>query len=376
MRRISLILLILIFTCVSLYAQGNTGSKSLIHTQSGRTFNSGQFEIHADMNFFTKLAELVNKSGSNAQDFEANNYWLVNSGLALTYGISDHFDLTLAPGLYQDTHTKNGYNLPDDIRAYLKAGSFAFAQRHLYGALSLGVKFPIGEDHNYPFTYYSSGATEFGINTALSYYMDPYLPDRSFSAHVNVGWWNFNEAGQELREGLKATKNSSQLSYNFGLLYPTELFDFQLELSGATFLEQPDEFVFGREDWMYITPSVKIKPLSFASFIIGVDIRATGDDDESVGLPKYENIDLPNYSAWKAHLGVQLHILPLTSGTQSSAQVQKNQFNKRVEFFQQIIEDREKSENIKEEIEQLKEERESAEQELEELKQILEEDGN
>ena len=59
----------------------------------------------------------------------------------------------------------------------------------------------------------------------------------------------------------------------------------------------------------------------------------------------------------------------------SPAAVQQKQFNKRVEFFQEIIEEREKSENIKEELDKLQDEREAAEQELEELKQILEEEG-
>ena len=81
------------------------------------------------------------------EDFNAANYWLVNSSLALTYGITENFDITVAPGLYQDTHSKNEYNLPDDIRLFLKAGSFDFAQRQLYFAGQLGFKFPVGEDH-------------------------------------------------------------------------------------------------------------------------------------------------------------------------------------------------------------------------------------
>ncbi len=374
MKKVSPILLILLFITSSMFAQAPVGSKSLMHTQTARTFDSGRFEIHSDLNFFTKLAE--NLANINPDDFSAANYWLVNSGLALTYGISDNFDLTVAPGIYQDTHSANEFNLPDDIRVSFKAGSFDFANRQMYGAVSAGVKFPVGEDHNYPFTYYSSGAVEYGFTGALSYYADPYIPDHSYSAHLNIGWWNHNEAGEELRKGKEANVNSSELLYAVGFLYPTDMFDFQLELTGATFLEQPDKFVFAREDWMYVTPSVKYKPFGWLALNLGVDIRVSSDEDESEGLPVYENIDIPNYSAWKAHLGFEITLLPLTAATQSAAQVDKNQFNKRVEFFQQIIEDREKSENIKIELDKLKEERESAEKELEELKQILEEEGN
>ncbi|KAA3608454.1 MAG: hypothetical protein D8M58_19440 [Calditrichaeota bacterium] len=376
MKKVSPVLLILLFLMSNLFAQAPVGSKSLMHTHTARTFDAGRFEIHSDLNFFSKLAEFLGDASAKPEDFQEKNYWLINSGLALTYGVSDNFDLTIAPGLYQDTHSANEFNLPDDIKVSLKAGSFDFANRHMYGAFIAATKFPVGEDHNYPFTYYSSGAVEFGFSGALSYYMDPYIPDRSFSTHLNVGWWNHNEAGEDLYKGLTASTNSSELIYALGFLYPTDMFDFQLELSGATFLEKPDKFVFSREDYMYVTPSIKYKPFSWFAFNLGVDVRLSADEDKSVGLPTFENLNLPNYTAWKAHLGFEITLLPLTAATQSAAQVDKNQFNKRVEFFQKIIEDREKSENIKEELDKLKEERESAEKELEELKQILEEEGN
>jgi len=202
MKRIDLVLLMQLFFFGILFAQAPSGSKSLLHVQTARTFDAGRFEIRSDLNFFTKLADFVGSSSLKPANFKANNYWLVNSGLALTYGVSNNFDITVAPGIYQDTHSSNEYNLPDDIRVFLKAGSFDFAERKMYGAASVGIKFPVGEDHNYPFTYYSSGAIEYGISGAISYYMDPYLPDRSFSAHLNLGWWNYNEAGEELRPGI------------------------------------------------------------------------------------------------------------------------------------------------------------------------------
>ena len=46
-----------------------------------------------------------------------------------------------------------------------------------------------------------------------------------------------------------------------------------------------------------------------------------------------------------------------------------------VKFFQKIVEDRQKSEEVQEQLDLLKEERQDAEKELEELKQIMEEEG-
>ncbi len=375
MKRISYYLLISALFSLT-FAQAPTGSKSLLNTQTARTFEPGRFEVRTDMNFFTKLAEFVGNQTLKPANFKAANYWLVNSSLALTFGVVDHFDITVIPGLYQDTHTPNEYNLPDDIRVFAKVGSFDFADRSMYAGFTVGTRFPLGEDHNYPFTYYASGAVEYGVSGILSYYADPYIPDRSLSAHLTLGWWNYNEAGNEVYKDKFATVNSNALNYAVGIVYPTDMFDFQLEIFGLSYLTQPDEFVYAREDWTYITPSIKYKPFSWFNFNLGVDIRVSSDVDESAGINKYENVGLPNYTAWKAHLGFELTLLPLTDAVGNSpAAVQQKQFNKRVEFFQEIIEEREKSENIKEELDKLQEEREAAEQELEELKQILEDEG-
>jgi hypothetical protein len=375
MKKISLImLLILLFMVTGIYSQAPTGSNSLMHIQTARTFDAGRFELKSDLNFYTKLSE--NLGNLSPDNFQSVNFWVVNSGLALTFGATDHFDITVAPGIYQDTNL--GGNLPDDIRLFLKIGSFDFANRHMYWATQLGTRFPIGEYHNYPFTYYAGPSVEYGLSGFLSYYSDPYLPDRSFSTHLNIGFWNHNEAGEKIWRSLTSSVNSVALTYGIGLVYPTDLFNFQLEFTGLTYIEQPDQYVFSREDWMYVTPGIKYKPLSWLDVNFGVDIRVSEDVDESIPRIQqdYNDRGLPNYAAWKAHLGLEITILPITSSSSSSTQVEREQFNQRVEFFQQIIEDRERSENIKEELDKLKEERESAEQELEELKQILEEEGN
>ena len=211
--------------------------------------------------------------------------------------------------------------------------------------------------------------------------MDPYLPDRSFNAHLNLGWWNHNEAGQEVYKNgsdvRKATKNSSELQYALGLVYPTGLFDYRFEFYGASFMEQPDEFVYNREDYMYITPSIRYKALSWISMDFGVDIRISANKDETTGVPNKtpEDYDLPNYCSWKVRMGLNIKLLPFTSAKKTPAEVERDQFNERVKFFQKIVEDRQKSEEVQEQLDLLKEERQEAEKELEELKQILEEEG-
>jgi hypothetical protein len=379
MRKISL--LIVLMFCGALFSQ-NLGSRGLLHTQSARTFEKGQLEVHTNMNFFTKVTEYLGSDPQVEQDFSAVNYWLVASNLAVTYGIIDNLDFTIAPRLYQDTHYKNEYNIPDDIFLTLKAGSFGFLRRHMYGGMLMNIRLATGEQHNYPFTEYASGAIEYGFKGALSYFMDPYLPDRSLNMHLNLGWWNHNEAGEVLYKyangtEAKASTNSSELQYAFGLSYPTSMFNFNLEANGIAYLTEPDPEVYSRENWFYLTPSVKYKPTSWFSVDLGIDIRLTGDDNTTSGVPNKtsEDLDLPNYAPWKVHLGLNLRILPLATSPQTAAEIERDEFQKRVDFFQKIVEDRAHSEDVQEELKQLIEEREEAEKELEELKRILEEEG-
>ena len=109
---------------------------------------------------------------------------------------------------------------------------------------------------------------------------------------------------------------------------------------------------------------------------LGLDFRISGDEDETKGVRLFtQTLDLPNYSSWKINLGINIRVLPIDVASVSEGQIEKKRFNKRVEFFQSIIEEREKAEDVKEELDKLQLQREEAEKELEELKQILEEQG-
>jgi hypothetical protein len=373
------IAVLLILTQAMVFGQF-PGSKSLLHTQTGRTFEQGRLEIHSNMNFFTKLAEFAGNPSLKPESFTSANYWLVQGNVLLTYGVLDNFDITIAPRVYQDTHYINEYNLPDDIFITLKGGSFDFGNRQFYAAGMMNMRVGSGEQHNYPFTEYASGAFEYGFMGALSYYMDPYLPDRSLSAHLNLGWYNHNEAGDVLyKRGdteLKSQVNSTEFQYGLGLSYPVDLFDFRLELNGVGFIQQPDTMVYSRENYMYLTPSVRYQPYDWVSMDLGIDIRVSGDEETTSGVNLFtKTLDLPNYAAWKVNLGLNLTVLPLSQSAQSPAEIEREQFNKRIDFFQNIIEEREKAEDVEEELDRLKLEREDAEKELEELKQILDEQG-
>jgi hypothetical protein len=371
MKKSATILGVLIFFNFGISQTLNVGSRSLLHTHTGRVINKGALEAKTTMSFYTQLAEyLVTVPGATD-----HNMYLVAGNLVLTYGAFSNFDITIAPRIYQDTHRGDKVNLPDDIFVSLKAGSFGFGGRKFYGSGMLNFRIPTGEMHNYPYTEYASGAFEYGLMTAFSYYADPYLPDRAFSTHINLGWYNHNEAGKEIYHTHKSKVNSADLQYGLGLVYPVDLFDFMLEINGINYLTQPDSFVYSRENWLYVTPTIKYKPYSWFSIDLGMNIRASASNTHNKTVAQNLKVNTPMYVPWRVQLGLNFKILPLPTGPASPAEIEREQFKRRVDFFQSIIEERERVEEVQEELDQLKREREEAEKELEELKQILDEEG-
>jgi len=375
MKKLGYIILFLL--SVSAYGQLPNGSYSLIHTQTARTYEPGRLELKTNMNFYTKLAQYIGDPSLKPGDFKELNAWVAQGNINLTYGIVNHLDMTLATMIYQDTQIGgNKYNIPDNIKLMMKLGNFAFAKRMFMVSAIMTTQFFTGDVWNYPLAHYQSGGLEYGFATALTYFSDPYLPERALSASLNLGWWNHNDAGREIYGKNTASVNASEFQYGLGLVYPTEKFDFMLEMNGMMYLTQPDSVVYSRDDWMYISPGMRYKALSWMSIDLGFDFRVSSGEFSSYRGVPLANKDMAVYPSWKVQLGLNFKILPMGVSGKTASEREREVFNKRVDYFQNIIKEREESENIQEELDKLKEERKQAEDELEELKQILQEEGN
>jgi hypothetical protein len=377
--KILIICIISLLLGITAYGQ-SSGSNIFTHTQSGRSYGGGHLEIYNHSAFYNASVGTP-ITAPPAPTFSASSYWLVQNNFALIYGPADHLDLILKLGFYQDSHYMSDFNFPDAVTFTLKAGSLTFGGRHLYAAGMVNLTRPMGDTHNYPLVEYISNSNfEFGFTGALSYYSDVYYPDNSFSAHLNVGYFSHNAAksvayNKNNIEILTGT-NGIEVQYGLGLIYPLRLIEFRLELSGVQFLQQPDTIVYGREDYMYVTPSIRYKPLHWLSIDLGLDYRISADEEKTSGAYLYsENMGLPNYSEWRVQVGLNFKIFPLAPPPKSAEQVQSEKFDQRINYFRDMVEDREQLQNAREDIEAIKSERQRIEREIEELKQALEEQG-
>lgn len=377
------VLLFLVFP-VMLFAS-TYGSKSLWHVQMARTLNPGRLELRTDMNFYTKVGDYLGEN--KPANFSAVNWWDVQGNVLLTYGVVQKFDMSVLLRTYQDLNIWEEYNTPDDVILDVKTAGYQIINQNFnFGAL-LSVRFPVGKIRNYAFEEYASPGVTPELRFLFSYYKDPYLPDRDISWHLNLGYKNYFDSGKEIidRENfvVKAGTydedggNSSAFVYGTGLVFPTDLFDLNLELSGLYYLNKPDSAVFSRENFLYLTPGIRVKPYAWLSLNFGLDVRLSKDEDNSKFLTGVasRNLDLPNYPAWKFRMGMDVTLMPLVTYTKSKVEVEKQELGRRVEFFEEIIRERKKAEKIEEELQRLRRQREEAEKELEELRQLLEETG-
>lgn len=379
MNKLLLSILSVLLFCTLSFAQLTNGDRTLLHTQIAKTYEPGLLTVFTNMNFYTEVGEFIGQS--KPENFSAHNVWLVAGNAMFSYGIIDHFDATISMRAYQDTHAENEFNLPDDLFLTLRAGSFTFAQNHFHNAFLTGFRIPTGEEHNYPFAEYASGAFEYGVMWAISYYSDPYLPERAFNFHFNMGYWNHNEAGEKFTfsngKEFEATNNSQDFRMALAGVFPTAVFDFRLELSGILYLQKPDAFIYSAEEWAYLSPSIRYKPVRWASIDLGMDLRLSPGDrqwtTEDIPDPS-TNLDLPSsYPAWKVHLGANfsLNLQKKSLGVTKSYEQQEAQ--EKIELFESVLEEREKADTVQEEIDNLKKIRKEAEKEIDELKNILEE---
>ncbi len=378
MRKLILLLYILMLVPFA-YSQSpaTTGSIGLFHTQEGRVLMPGRWDFWGNLNFYTKLGDFI---GQSPPDFQAANWWIVAGNTSVSYGLFKHLDATLGIRVYQDNHHSTTANVPDNVFLTLKAGSFNFEYGHFAGALWGTVLFPTAEVNNYPWASFYSGGLEYGFFGGISYYKNAYLPDQGLGLHLNAGWWNHNEKGNELNikggTTRTATVSSSELRIMLSSTIPAGLFKFWVEIWGGLYTTIPDPFVYSAEDYAFLTPSISYAPYTWMAFDLGVDIRISPDERQRTsGVPDWsDRLDLPkNYPPWRVQMGIKFSILPAGVRTQYGGGVDNPEIRRRIDFYERLMEEKDKAADMEKELEEIRKIREEADLEIEKIREILEE---
>lgn len=355
-------------------AQQN-GGRGLTYVKSAWNLEPGYLIMYAHTRFFGKVSNLNLANNLTT----AVTFWDIQGGLSFNYGISEHFELVFSPIVYQDNHKGDkGYNLIDDIFLTLKIGSFGRKGGSLRYGFDISSRFPSAKHHNLAFEPYSAGKVSFGFNTRFSYSNDPLYPDDGLNFHLNLGYWNHNDVGEQLTtvspqvDPVRVTSPTQELLYGAGVVIPTDKFDFSLEVYGNAFIQRPPATAYSREDVIYIAPKVRYRAYRWLALDMSFDIRVSSNKD----MTDYSYLTtlpgLPNYPGWRISLGTRWTLLPTTIYSTTERDILMRKAETRRELFEQIIREQRETEAAEEELERIKEERRKAERELERLRRILE----
>jgi hypothetical protein len=162
---------------------------------------------------------------------------------------------------------------------------------------------------------------------------------------------------------------------NLAIGIPAGLFQLRIEVFGGVFTTIPDNFVYSSEDYAFITPSIRYSPYNTLSMDLGVDIRISPEERQRTsGVPDFsDRLDLPkNYPPWKVQLGLTYSILPAGVREQYGGAANNAEIRRRLNFYEKVMEEKEKSANMEKDIENLRKVREEADLEIEKLKEELE----
>lgn len=380
MRRLVLLVLLLEMAAASSTSWAHgwlNGGKGLLHVRPAWSMEPRHLTLYAHSDFFGKVGEV--------DQLTAVAYWDVVGLVNLSYGLNRRFELGITQVVYQDNHKVSpGYNLLDDLFATVKLGGLGSKTSALSFALAANGRFPTAKYHNLAFEPYSAGKFTWGFTGIMSYALDPLYPDEDVSLHLNLGYLNYNDVGQKLTDwpehvgNLTVKSPTQEFLYGLGLKLPTREFDYGLEFYGNSFIQKPPVSAYGRENYLYICPSVVYKPARWVSFLCALDYRLTADLDDTKYGPSYAPIgpfkdeNIPNYPTWRVKVGIKFVLLPTSLYRMTERDILLQKADTRRELFEQIIRERRQTETAEQELERIKEERRKAERELERLRKILE----
>jgi hypothetical protein len=387
-------MIIVTILCATLFATGAVkGGRRLLTLNTARSLSVNAFTVSSGLNFFSETPTF----GSGPAKFNA---WQVDGDVAMSYGAVENVEVYIASRLYQDTHSAVN-NFPSYVIVGAKYGNIEIDRKSIIMGANIEFEFGIGGQQNIPFEDYASKGFSISPQVSLSYFTDQFLPDRSFSLHLNLGLTQHFDNGKEIYlidskkdgkdtitdnknnfffEGAKRKYvnsqvnegNSNSFHYGVGLNLPTELIDIMVELDGYSFLTAPNEFAYGREGRIVTNIAFRYKMSNFMSFDFGLGFNLSEGANTTNKIINDKVSKNTNYSSWRGFLGMNFSLQPTGTYSNSRNEIERNEYNRKIQTFKSLIEEQENTEVIQKELENLKDEREKAEKELEELKRILE----
>ncbi|MBD3288874.1 hypothetical protein GF337_08740 [candidate division KSB1 bacterium] len=373
MKRLIFILnYLLICSIVNGYAANSQGLHNPLYIIPAWNLNKGDLTIHAHSKFYFKN-EVFEK---RHRPTTACTYWDAQGAVNMQYGIGQFYEIAISQIVYQDNHKSGkGFNLPDDLFLKFKYASLGSKTLPINYGVMITSRLPLAEYHNLPFEPYAGGNIEFAIHGLLSHSSNLLFPEDAMNLHLNLGFIHHNDKGEVFsihNIKYKQKSNSKQFVYGLALVYPIAKFDFSLEFYGNRLIKKPNQAVFSRYNYSYLTPGITYRPYYWMAVIFGMDIRT------SSGIPESDarrlSPESPVYPGWRLNFGVKINLMAKLQRRHEK----QSEFNflgeKKPEktIYDQITEERQEIESAEMELARIKEERRKMDEMLKRLRNVLE----
>lgn len=240
----------------------------------------------------------------------------VQSGFQLAYAVSSRLQVEYKQFLYQDHHLGDkNYNFPDDAILKIKYAALSPLNSHFRFGASLSSRFPFAREHNGIMEPFTADHIGFGLTGHLSYSPDLLLPENAFNMHFNLGYRNFANTGEAVTNAFGETAEvlapTQAMKYGAALVFPSSAFKLCLEFFGQTFINQPPETAFGRENFLYFSPAVTFSVLGNLNLRLGADLRMSSNqnfDFTQANNGMSTTFEIATYPAWRLTAGFNIEI--------------------------------------------------------------------
>ncbi len=352
-----------------------TGRYGTFNTYSANSLEPGYLSLYNQ----GRIYAVAGLSGFTSP--KAINLFHASNNVTFAFGLARHADALVSLVTYQDLNIRavrdKQSTVPGDLFVMIRTGGYEFVDGKVMLGTAVGVRLPVGGQQNIPFEVYKAKAFEFGVTGMVSMFGNPYYKDQGYIANLNFGVWNHNDKGKKVNFVGSSTKSQDMtmnLNYGIGLSYPIRKLRLSLDAYGLTYIVKPNEKVYSRESFTYLTPGVNYQLLPWVSIGAYVDVLLSGTSDNTL----YDGSDIlkpgqqaggtggaPNYSKWRFGTSLGLNLLP--SSFYSGAADQK-----RRRLLERLLEEERGAQRASYQLEKMKKLRINAEKELEKIRKELE----